>query len=186
MGLGKTEDNGIMGKNNSDEFMLQMLKEEAWKYLSEDIEWTDTLLEKYADKVDWKEISDNRNIFWTVPMLQKFSKKVDWKVLSGHADRVWFTSAHLEAFKDKWDWNEVVSKFPLSDAMIVKYADYVDWAALIGADRRYGMPHKSNFDAIAFFETYKELIPMTKLRDSDLWRRMVIQTAKQLFKELVS
>ena len=76
----------MMEKNNNDEGMLQMLTEEAWKYLSEDLEWTETLLEKYADKVDWKAISENRNVFWTVPMLKKFSKKVDWKVLSGNAN----------------------------------------------------------------------------------------------------
>lgn len=167
--------------------MRQVLKKEAWKYLSEDLEWTEPLLEKYADKVDWKAISDNRNIFWTIPMLKKFSQKVDWKVLSGHAYRVWFTNAHLEAFKDKWDWNEVVYHFPLSDAMIDKYANYVDWTVLIGADRHYcGMPHKNNFDAIAFFEKYKEHIPMEKLQESDLWRRMVRQTAKQLFVEIIS
>ena len=176
-----------MEKNNNDEGMLQMLTEEAWKYLSEDLEWTETLLEKYADKVDWKAISENRNVFWTVPMLKKFSKKVDWKVLSGNANRVWFTNAHLEAFKDKWDWNEVVYHFPLSDAMIEKYADYVDWTMLIGADRYYcAMPHNNNFDAIAFFEKFKEHIPMEKLHQSDLWRRMVRQTAKQLFTEILS
>lgn len=39
-------------------------------------------------------------------MLQKFSKKVDWKRLSGqvYGSVEWFTEAHLEEFKDKWDW----------------------------------------------------------------------------------
>lgn len=62
-----------------DDFMQRIATEEAWKSLSEDFAWTETLLEKFQDKVDWKEISDNRNIVWTIPMLQKFSKKLDWE-----------------------------------------------------------------------------------------------------------
>lgn len=177
-----------MEKKINDTFMQQVLKKEAWKYLSENLKWTESLLEKYAEKVDWKEISYNDNIYWTIPMLKKFSRKLDWSVLSNHADRMWFTYEHLETFKDRWDWNEIVFKFALSDAMIKKYADYIDWTALIGAEGSYHcfMPHNDDFDAIAFFEKYKEYIPMAKLQKSDLWKRMVRQTAKQLFTEIMS
>ena len=42
-------------------------------------------------------------------MLLKFSKKLDWKILSGNISEEWFTEAHLEEFKDKWDWSEVAT-----------------------------------------------------------------------------
>lgn len=58
-----------MAQEINDEFMQQVIIEQAWKSLSEEFGWTESLLEKYADKVDWKEISDNRNIVWTIPML---------------------------------------------------------------------------------------------------------------------
>ena len=48
-------------------------------------------MEKNCDKVDWKEISGNRNIIWTIPMLQKFSKKLDRKILSENIIEDWFT-----------------------------------------------------------------------------------------------
>ena len=81
--------------------MQQVATEQAWKNLSEDLKWTESLLEKYSDKVDWKEISSNKHITWTIPMLQKFSKKIDWKVLSECVDEDQFTEVHMETFKDK-------------------------------------------------------------------------------------
>jgi len=93
-----------MTKSLNDEFMQHIATEQMWKELSVKFRWTEALLEKYADKVDWKEISCNHRIQWTIPMLQKFAKKLDWSSLSASADEDWFTEVHLETFKDKWDW----------------------------------------------------------------------------------
>lgn len=177
-----------MTKALNDEFMQQVATEQAWKELSEDFSWTESLLEKYSDKVDWKEISDNRSINWTIPMLQKFSKKLDWKVLSEHIDEDWFTEAHLEAFKDKWDWAEITSsELFLSTELLDKYINYVDWASLIGEGRyRSGITQGDSFDAIGFYEKYKEYIPMSRLQDSDLWRKIVEQRCRQLKSMILS
>ena len=114
-----------MTKTINDEFMQQVATEQAWKNLSEDLQWTESLLEKYSDKVDWKEISSNKHITWTIPMLQKFSKKIDWKALSECVDEDWFTEVHMETFKDKWDWTEISSSdFLISSGLIDKYIDY--------------------------------------------------------------
>jgi len=56
----------------SNEFMQNIATEEAWKELSSNFAWTGTMLEKYQDKVNWDEISENRNIRWTIPLIQKF------------------------------------------------------------------------------------------------------------------
>ena len=170
-----------------DDFMQRIATEEAWKSLSEDFAWTEALLEKNCDKVDWKEISGNRNIIWTIPMLQKFSKKLDWKILSENISEEWFTGAHLEEFKDKWDWSEVATaRLEFTEELIEKYIDYWDWNALIG-DRCYSYLFNDNsMSAIAFYEQYKERIPMAKLQDSDLWKKIVEERAKQLKSEVLS
>ena len=174
-----------MAKLISDEFMQQVVTEQAWKNLSEEFTWTEALLEKYADKVDWKEISDNCNIIWTVPMLQKFSKRLDWEKLSEHTCEKWFTEAHLEAFKNKWDWSEIVSNVKFSEALIDKYVDYVEWDALIEA--HYGaLPQDDSFDVVAFYEKYKKYLPMAKIQTSDLWYRIVKVMEKQLLSEILS
>ena len=46
-------------KELSNEFMQKIVNEEAWKELSGDFNWSETLLEKFQDMVDWNEISEN-------------------------------------------------------------------------------------------------------------------------------
>ena len=70
----------------NNEFMQNIATEEAWKELSSNFSWTEAMLEKYQDKVNWDEISENRNIRWTLPMIQKFQKKINWDRFSEYAD----------------------------------------------------------------------------------------------------
>ena len=174
-----------MATTINDEFMQQIANEQAWKELSENFAWTETLLEKYCDKVDWEEISSNTNILWTIPMLQKFSKKVDWKRLSGqvYGSVEWFTEAHLEEFKDKWDWTLLSNNISLiTENTIDKFIDYWDWDALID-----GSHYFKDFDnAISFFNKYKDRIQMSKLQDTVLWQRIIEQTAEQIESEIMS
>ena len=175
-----------MTKKINDEF-LQIATEQAWKRLSANLGLTETLLEKYSDKVDWMEVSGNRNIVWTIPMLQKFSEKVDWKVLSGRFGEEWFTEAHLEAFKDKWDWTEIsASHLLMHTELIDRFIDYVDWSSLISERTCVPFCRNEYFDAIGFYNKYKEHIPMSKLQESALWELMVEQTSNQIKTDILS
>ena len=89
-------------KTLSNEFMQNIATEEAWKELSGDFNWNETMLEKYQDKVDWDEISENRYIRWTIPMMQKFQKKINWNKLSANIDEDILTEGMIEAFKNQW------------------------------------------------------------------------------------
>lgn len=175
-----------MTKTLNDEFMQHIATEQMWKELSERFQWTETLLEKYADKVDWKEISGNNRIQWTVPMLQKFAKKLDWSTLSENSDEDWFTEVHLDTFKDKWDWEIISHRIAFSYEMINKYIDYIDWAELIGYRTHPATFREGNIDCIAFFEKYKQYIPMAQLQDSNLWQGIIEQMSKQMEIELLS
>ncbi len=172
-----------MTRMNNDEF-LQVATEQAWKRLSANFGWTESLLEKYSDNVDWTEISGNRNIVWTIPMLQKFSDKIDWKVLSERFGEEWFTKAHLEAFKDKWDWNELSENFwiELTEEMIEKFADRWNWNRII---RRFV---ESFYDSrgIDFYEKYKDYIPTNDIQYTNLWRGIIDQQTKQLMDEIMA
>ena len=178
-----------MEKTINDEFMQHVAAEQVWKKLSEDFAWTEALLAKYSENVDWKLISDNENIYWSLMMLQKYSNRLDWKVLSRHVDCDWFTEAHLEAFKNKWDWTGLVCNYKFSERLIDKYIDYVDWDEIIGVDRSYygcQVCSDYNFDAISFYEKYKEHIPMSKFQGSALWGRIVEQKYRQIKEEIMS
>lgn len=184
-----------MAKTINDEFMQQIATEQAWKKLTEDYAWTEDLLEKYSDKLDWKLISKNKAIFWTIPMLKKFSRMLDWKVLSELCPFVshnWFTEAHIEAFKDKWDWSILATHYKWSEKLIDKYIDYIDWDELIGGCNRFcacrenGLLGEDDFDAISFYNKYKEHIPVSSFHQSVLMDKIVEQRRRQLLVEILS
>jgi hypothetical protein len=85
----------------SNEFMQNMTMEEAWKELSREYHWSESLLEKFQNKVNWDGISENRNICWTIPMIQKFQKMINWDLFSKNVTKDTLTIAVLETFKDK-------------------------------------------------------------------------------------
>ena len=158
--------------------MQKIMNEEAWKELSNDFNWSETLLEKYQDKVDWNEISTNRGIRWTVPMIQKFKNRINWELFSENISEESLTENILEAFKDKWNWHKLSSNIEvsLSYDLLDKYADLWDWEEII--DR-----YCNNFfegQGIEFYERYREHIPVAKVQNSRLWHEMVCQQVRQL------
>ena len=46
----------------NNEFLNSVLETEAWKKISENESLSMDILDKYADKLDWEEISENRKI----------------------------------------------------------------------------------------------------------------------------
>ncbi len=169
-----------MVKTLSNDFMQKIATEEAWKELSGDFQWNESLLEKYQDKVDWHEVSENTNILWTIPMVQKFKNRIDWDKFSRHAEQ----EALTEAFKDKWNWSELSenSSLELTHELLDKFADYWVWEEIID---RYS---NNLFDemGIDFYERYKDHIPAAKLQNSRLWHGIVMQQVKQLTAEITA
>lgn len=153
----------------SNEFMDKILTDATWKNLSENFKWTEQTLEKNKDKVDWKLISENSDIFWTPSMLEKFKKRLDWKDLSSRSSQTLLNVANLERFKDYWDWSELSnnSDLELSFELIDKFIDLWDWSKLI--DRYDGYNSIYSFD---FLEKYIDRIPTDKLQNSLLWKRL--------------
>lgn len=49
----------------SNDFLNSVLETEAWKEVSQSGSLSMTMIEKFADKLDWEEVSGNRNIDWT-------------------------------------------------------------------------------------------------------------------------
>ena len=168
----------------SNEFMQKIMNEEAWKELSEDLNWSEAMLEKYQDKVDWNEISENSNIRWTVPMIQKFKSRINWESISENIDEKTMTESILETFKDKWNWHKLSSneRLSLSYDLLDKYADLWDWEEIINRYRN----NVFEGQAIEFYERYKEHIPAAKLQNSRLWYEIVDQQKRQLISEITA
>lgn len=169
-------------RKQTDEFLEKILNDSAWKELSENFAWTEQMLEKHKNKVDWKGISGNCNIVWTPSMLEKFKELIDWQELSDTGCETIFTENCLEQFKDYWDWSKLSGNrhFEFNCRLIDKFIDRWDWAELINRwcdDNLYNA---------GFLERYADRIPSNLLQDSHLWEVLVEERAKELKLEIIS
>ena len=155
--------------------MAKVLEEAAWKKLSSEFAWNEPLLEKYKNKVSWKEISNNSYIMWTVSMIEKFKNKVDWEGLSRSDNEHLFTAENLEKYKEYWNWRELSrnSSVELTPLLLEQFAEYWDWSEIIDyrRDELYSME---------FLEKYQDYIPASALQRSRLWDKLVEDEKKQL------
>ena len=170
-------------KTLSNDFMQRIADEGAWKELSNELSWTETLLEKFQDKIDWQELSGNRNILWTIPMLQKFKHRINWDKLSRCADEKTLTENCIETFKEKWNWSELSNNYSITNQLLEKFVDKWDWESVIAG---FNNNLFSSDSAIEFYERYKEYIPAAKLQNSRLWNEIVEQRKKQILSEIIS
>lgn len=173
-----------MIKTLSNEFMQKISTDEAWKELSGTYSWSESLLEKYQDKVDWHIVSENPFILWTIPMIQKFKNRIDWDKFSRHARTETLTEAFIDAFKDKWNWTELSenSAMELTHELLEKYADKWNWETIIDCWECNIFDEKG----IDFYERYKDYIPASKLQQSMLWKEIVKQQKIQLINEIIA
>ncbi len=171
-------------ENRKDDFMSQIVDEDAWKELSSCFLWNEQLLDKYQDKVDWKKISQNENILWTKTMLEKFCEQIDWHELSQTEHQCALQPDNLERFKQYWDWHELScnSSLEFTYELLDRFADYWDWSKIIDISSYrcticslYGMD---------FLHRYQERIPASQLRDTALWDELVEQRKMQIAKEI--
>ena len=173
-----------MATKLNDDFMRSIVNDEAWKSLAGNFKWTEALLEKYQNDVNWDEISENTNIQWTIPMLQKFSNRINWSKFSEYANEDTLTPMVIEIFKDRWDWHELSHNhdLKLTDDFLMKYAESLDWEHIIGRWREDVFEGRG----MDFFEKFKEYIPAAKLQDSALWEEIIAQRKQELIKEIIS
>lgn len=171
-------------KKLSDDFMQRIVEEEAWKELSGRLQWSEELLTKYQDKVDWHEVSRNTETLWTIPMIEKFKNRIDWKEFSGCAPESALTDGCIDTFMTKWDWSELTGNdnFILTEERLDKYAEKLDWERVINR----GGWNCNLFEGkgIDFYERHKDHIPASELRNSGLWNEIVSQCRKQLEGEI--
>lgn len=172
---------------NEDFFMQNAVDEDVWRDLSCELNWSEALLEKYRGKIDWKELSKNRNMLWTIPILEKYGERLDWHIFSYYADESVLTIDFIEMFKEKWDWYELSRNVCLSltDEMLQKFADKWAWNKIINRNEYRGKIYTDK--GIDFYDRYKDFIPTgDSLRKSRLWKEIVNQRALQIMSEITA
>lgn len=159
--------------------VAQMMDTEAWGNVSGNFPFSEAQLEKYADKLDWKEVSGNTNVFWSVQMLEKFKRRIDWTALSCSLQEENVSAELLEKFKDNWNWEELSDNRCLTPELIDQFADYINWKALIN---NWSCCEKLATEE--FIRKYSDRIPACDFKDSRLWRELVERKEKQIKKRI--
>ncbi len=165
------------------DFLHQTIEEEAWKEVSEHFPWTEPLLEKFQDEVNWNRISYNNNILWTTSMLKTFKNRINWNVFSYCSNKTVFTPENLEIYKDNWDWNCLSDsqEIEFSYEIIDKFVDKWNWKKLINNHHASAcVPFNKQF-----LNYYNKYVPILFLHESCLWDCIIKQRTKELIPTII-
>ncbi|MDR2970684.1 MAG: hypothetical protein LBU83_01965 [Bacteroidales bacterium] len=151
----------------NEDFFANVREMEIWKLLSDDSSfvWSETLIDRYQDKIDWKNLSGNSNVQWSASMLEKYKNKLDWEKLSnGNCQRI-FSIENLKRFSSRWDWSQLSSNSSVGWTMekVEEFKDLIDWGEIIDCG------WSNDLYTLEFFEKYKEYFPVSSLQQSCLW-----------------
>ncbi len=156
--------------------VAQMMETEAWSNISSSFAFNEAQLEKFEDKVDWKNVSSNNSIFWTAAMLEKFKNRIDWTSLSDSLNDDVFSIELIEKFKDKWNWDKLSDSNEITLEFIDRFADYINWKVLVDNWKCDGWATEE------FVKKYSDRIPAGEFHNSRLWRELVEKKEKNLQK----
>lgn len=94
----------------NNEFLNSVLEAEAWKEISDNESIRMDMLDKYSDKLDWDEISENRNVIWTLDGINKFASCLNWGNFSQSCPDHIINEVTLQKFANRWDWKAISNR----------------------------------------------------------------------------
>lgn len=163
----------------SNDFLNSVLEAEAWKEISQRESLSMDLLERYAEKLDWEEVSKNDDVMWTMDGIAKFANRINWDDFSRSCPDSLISETSLLKFSNLWDWKHISNRDVVyNDWMLLEqFADKVNWGEVI---RNWNIEKP-----LDFFVKFRQYIPMSKLQDTHLWNEMVTDRAKKLYQKAI-
>jgi len=167
----------------NEDFFASVREMEIWKRLSNDnsFTWSETLIDRYQDKIDWKSLSENRNVQWTASMLEKYKQRLDWKALSAGSCKCLYSTENLKRYSSKWNWTVLSSNSDVCWTMekLEEFKDFIDWGEIINIWR-------SDLYTIDFFEKYKDYFPVSSLQQSRMWDAILDVYKEKLIEQILT
>ena len=166
------------GAQTFDEDFLKRIRENyAWKNISgsDQIPWSEKLIDANADHLDWFELSGNKNIPWTIELIEKYKSRIDWNELS-RAVSSWNSRGSnainwdlFEKYGSLWNWHILSGNIGfITEEKLAKYAGNWDWKELID-NRNVNW----SFELYLKFRTYIPTQDLNNLTNSALWSDLV-------------
>ncbi|MBQ9545965.1 MAG: hypothetical protein IJU90_01580 [Bacteroidales bacterium] len=169
-------------KELKNEVLDCIINTNAWDEISRNYGLNEEMLEKYADKLNWNNVSQNSGIRWTVRLIEKWADRLDWEALSDSSNEYLLTPDVIAYFVNRWNWHKLSGNYNLNlDYLFIdRFIDRWDWEELI--DRGY---RGEDIYGREFFERYRSHIPMHAfLGNSSLLQKMQEQEAERIKREL--
>jgi DNA polymerase len=63
-------------------------------------------VERYEDRWDWGQLSNNKGLPWSLELIEHFEDRWDWSRLQRNAALPWSLEL-IERFEDRWDWDGI-------------------------------------------------------------------------------
>jgi len=179
----KSEGNGGYQHFDEEDFVIAIEKND-WKSVSKWHCWTETQIDKYQDKLDWKLLSENYNykMKWSSSLLEKYEHKLDWDRLSENDNGHLFTIKKLHKFSDKWNWEILSSNRSAFQQVeqVEEFKDKIVWSELIERGTYY-----EDYFTFDFVKKYKSYIPADKFFKSALWKWILQDNEQEMFEKIL-
>ena len=97
----------------NEELLRKYRGEIDWEALScnNEMLWTASILENFKNYIDWKALSGIApERLLTPKIIDKFADKWDWSELSDNGN-LKLSYALLDKFADKWDWERIINRW---------------------------------------------------------------------------
>ena len=97
----------------NEELLHKYRGEIDWAVLSENTEmlWTASILENFKGYIDWKGLSTYApGGLLTPKIIEHFADRWDWRELSDNSN-LKLSYALLDKFTDKWDWERIINRW---------------------------------------------------------------------------
>ena len=95
----------------NEELLRKYCGEIDWEVLSSNTEmlWSASILENFKNYIDWKGLSIYAPTALLTPkIIEQFADKWDWRELSDNSN-LKLSYALLDKFADKWDWERIIN-----------------------------------------------------------------------------
>ena len=97
----------------NEELLRKYRSEIDWEKLSSNTEmlWTASILENFTHQIDWKGLSIYAPSGLLTPkIIERFADRWDWHELSDNSN-LKLSYALLDKFADKWDWERIINRW---------------------------------------------------------------------------
>lgn len=110
-----------------------------WEGLSSNSEmlWTGSILDYFKGYIDWKEFSGYAPAKLLKPkIIERFADKWDWHELSDNSNME-LSFALLDKFADKWDWERIINRWSdeslYSHEFFERYKEHIPAKVFVGS-----------------------------------------------------